>query len=94
MTTLAGAASGFTSGPSRHWVKTKCPDWKRDNAQRWRIFNQPEQTERQRALVRKREGLTRVVEHLRTPGLRPGMVRELRAHMAILKREIAELQQG
>jgi hypothetical protein len=44
-------ASGYASGPSRHGVKTKCPDRKRDNAERWKIFNQPEQTERQRALV-------------------------------------------
>ena len=63
-------ASGYSSGPSQHWVKTKCPDWKRDNAERWKIFNQPEQTERQRALVRKREELARVLEQLRTPGLR------------------------
>jgi ATP-dependent DNA ligase len=44
--------SGYASGPSRHWVKSKCPDWKRDNAERWKIFNQPEQTECERARVR------------------------------------------
>ena len=27
-------ASGYTSGPSRHWVKVKCPDWNRDNTDR------------------------------------------------------------
>ena len=26
--------SGYTSGPSRHWVKVKRPGWKRDNADR------------------------------------------------------------
>jgi hypothetical protein len=36
--------AGYISGLSRHWVKTKCPDWKRDNAERWRIFNQPAQS--------------------------------------------------
>ena len=30
--------SGYSSGPSRHWVKTKCPDWKRDNAERGKLF--------------------------------------------------------
>ena len=79
---------------SRHWVKIKCPDWKRDNAERWKIFIQPEQTERQRALVRKREELARVLEHQRTPGLRAGIVRELRTPVAILEQEIAELEQA
>jgi hypothetical protein len=88
------APDGGTSGPSRHWVKTKCPDWKRDNTARWRIFNQPEPTERQRVLVRKREELARVLDQLRTPGLRRGIARELRKHVAILEREIAELEQG
>ena len=27
-------SSRYASGPSRNWVKTKCPDWKRDNAER------------------------------------------------------------
>ena len=31
-------ASRYSSGPSRNWVKTKCPGWKRINAERWRIF--------------------------------------------------------
>jgi bifunctional non-homologous end joining protein LigD len=34
-------ASRYSSGPSRNWVKTKCPDWKRINAERWRIFEGP-----------------------------------------------------
>ena len=66
--------------------------WKRINAERWRIFNQPEQTERQRALVRKREELARVLEQLRAPGLRQPIARELRKHVAILERGIAELE--
>ena len=33
--------SGYASGPSRHWVKTKCPDWKRDNAERGKLFEGP-----------------------------------------------------
>jgi bifunctional non-homologous end joining protein LigD len=31
-------ASGYTSGPSRHWVKIKCPGWKRDNQERFSLF--------------------------------------------------------
>jgi hypothetical protein len=45
------------------------------------------------ALVRKREELARVLERLRSPGLRQGIARELRKHVAILEREIAELEQ-
>ena len=30
--------SGYASGPSRHWVKTKCPDRKRINAERGELF--------------------------------------------------------
>jgi bifunctional non-homologous end joining protein LigD len=82
-------SSRYSSGPSRNWVKVKCPGWKRINAERWRIFNKPEPTERQRALVRKREELARVLEQLRTPGLRQGIARELRNHVTILEREIA-----
>jgi hypothetical protein len=87
-------ASSYSSGPSRDWQKTKCEGWKRDNTERWRIFNQPEPPERQRALVRKREELARMLEQLRVPGLRQGIARELRKHIAILEREIAELEQG
>jgi hypothetical protein len=54
----------------------------------------PEPTERQRALVKKREELARVLERLRSPGLRQGIARELRMHVAILEREIAELEQA
>ena len=31
-------ASRYSSGPSRNWVKVKCPDWKRDNAERGKLF--------------------------------------------------------
>ena len=31
-------ASGYASAPSRHWVKTKCANWKRENAERHRLF--------------------------------------------------------
>jgi hypothetical protein len=33
-----------------------------------------------------------VLEQLRAPGLRQGIARELRKHVAILEREIAELE--
>jgi ATP-dependent DNA ligase len=35
-------ASGYASGSSRWWVKVKCPDWKRANGERWRVFEKPE----------------------------------------------------
>ena len=31
-------ASGYASGPSRPWVKTKCANWKRENDERHRMF--------------------------------------------------------
>jgi bifunctional non-homologous end joining protein LigD len=31
-------SSRYVSGPSRYWTKSKCPDWKRDNAERHRLF--------------------------------------------------------
>src|SRR5262245_1524501 len=34
-------SSRYASGPSRNWTKTKCPDWKRDNAERYRVFEHP-----------------------------------------------------
>jgi hypothetical protein len=50
-------ASRYSSRPSRNWVKTKCFDWKRINAERWRIFEgpcKPELTEAQKTLGMKR----------------------------------------
>ena len=85
------------SGPSRHWTKTKCPGWKRINAERWRIFERPtkpELTEAQKTLAKKRVELARVLERLQGAGLTTGMTRELRRHVAILEREIGELEDG
>ena len=31
-------SSRYLSGPSRNWVKVKCPQWKRINAERHRLF--------------------------------------------------------
>ncbi len=87
--------SRYASGPSRNWVKTKCPDWRRINAERWRIFEgptKPELTEAQKTLARKRQELARVTDSLRSPDLSPGMARELRKHVAVLEREITELE--
>ena len=55
-------ASRYSSGPSRNWVKTKCPAWKRINAERWRIFEGPSKpalTEAQKTLAKKRQELAR-----------------------------------
>lgn len=86
------------SGPSRNWVKTKCPAWKRINSERYRPFEgpprKPELTEAQNMLARKRQELARVIERLRSPQLSHGMARKLGKHVAILEREIAELEQA
>ena len=84
-------ASRYSGGPSRNWVKTKCPGWKRINAGRHKMLEgprKPELTEAQKTLAKKRQELARVLEHLQSPGLSTGMARELRKHVAILEREI------
>ena len=82
--------------PTRAWVKTKCPQWRRDNANRHKLFekppHKPELTEVQKTLVRKRQQLARVIERLQSPPLSHGMARELRKQQASLEREIAELE--
>ena len=88
-------ASRYSSGPSRNWVKTKCPNWKRINAGRHKLFEgprKPELTEAQKTLAKKRQELARVLERLRSPPLSHGIARELRKQQAILEREIAELE--
>jgi ATP dependent DNA ligase domain len=90
-------ASRYSSGPSRNWVKTKCPGWKRINAGRHKLFErprEPEPTEAQKTLAKKRQELARVLERLQSPGLRQGIARELRKYVALLEREISELEQG
>jgi hypothetical protein len=89
-------ASRNSTRPSRNRIKTKCPGWKRVNAERHRLFEGPGKTELMEAettLARKRLELARVIERLRAPGLRQGIARELRSHVAILEREIVELEQ-
>ncbi len=88
-------ASRYSSGPSRNWVKTKCPGWKRINAVRYRLFDpprKPELTEAQKTLAKKRVELARVLERLRSPPLSHGIARELRKQQATLEREIADLE--
>jgi hypothetical protein len=48
----------------------------------------------QKTLKKKHEELARVLESLRSPDLRPGIARELRKHVTILERKIAELEQS
>jgi hypothetical protein len=38
-------ASSYSSGPSRNWIKTKCPGWKRINAGRHKLFERPGEPE-------------------------------------------------
>ena len=89
-------ASRYTGGPSRNWVKTKCPGWKRINAERYRLFEGPprkaELTEAEKTLAKKRQELARVIERLRSPPLSHGIARELRKQQSILEGEIAELE--
>jgi hypothetical protein len=83
---------------SRNWIKKKCPDWRRINAERWRILegaSKPVLTEAQKDARKE------------APGTRPcagaasgsrfsaaAWRRERRRHLAILEREIAELEQA
>jgi bifunctional non-homologous end joining protein LigD len=88
-------ASRYSSGSSRNWVKVKCPDWKRINVERHKLFEgarKPTLTEAQKTLAKKRQELARVIERMRSPPLSHGMARELRKQQAILEREIAELE--
>jgi ATP-dependent DNA ligase len=90
-------ASRYSSGPSRNWIKTKCPGWKRINAGRHKLFvgpRKPELTEAQKTLAKKREELGRIMVRLRSPDLSQGLARELRKQVAILEWEIAELVQA
>ena len=79
-------------------MKIKCEGWRVENQFRHKMFEgrkkPTELTERDRALVRKREELGRVRERLRDTELSQGTVRELSKHVAILEREIAELIAG
>ena len=63
-------ASGYSGGPSRNWVKSKCAGWKRINSERYRLFEgpprKPEVTEAQKTLAKKRAELARVIERLRS----------------------------
>jgi hypothetical protein len=44
--------------------------------------DKPELTEAQKTITKKREELARALERLRSPGLRQGIARELRKHVA------------
>jgi hypothetical protein len=57
-----------------------------------RLSAAPWPPEAQKTLARKRQELARVTDSLRSPDLSPGMARELRKHVAVLEREIAELE--
>ena len=62
--------SGYASGPGRHWVNAKCANWKRENAERHRLFEnnkKSEPSEREGELKRKHDELARVLERLETP---------------------------
>jgi hypothetical protein len=79
--------SGCTSA-----LKVKCPDWNLDRHKLFRDRPSPSRGEAQQ--TKKREEIARMIEQLRTPGLRQGIARELHKQIAILEREIAELEQA
>jgi len=86
--------SGYACASWRHWVKTKCADWKRENAERHRLFekpSRPEITERHRALAKKREEPARALERPEALEVSPGIARELRERLVALEAEIANL---
>src|SRR5262245_13245631 len=89
-------SSRYSSGTCRDWQKTKCNGWREANQFRHKMFEgrkkPTEFTERDRALVRKREELGRVRERLRNADLSQATARELRKHLALLEQEIAELR--
>jgi ATP dependent DNA ligase domain len=87
-------SSKYVSGQSRAWSKSKCPRWRREHAERWRVFEQtePGPAEGERALKKKTEELVRVREQLQHQDVRSGLPKELRKRVAILKAEIAELK--
>jgi hypothetical protein len=83
----------YISGPSKSWLKTKCAGWARDNQERYRVFEKPAAlTERERALRRKWEELSRVRASLAKPGLRAGLFATFKAQEQALLEEIAELE--
>jgi len=91
-------SSKYVSVPSRLWRKSKCPNWRREHAERWRAFERPkkpsEQEHRERELKKKRAELARVLESLQGRDLWPGLARELRKHVAILEREITDIERA
>jgi hypothetical protein len=64
---------------SKHWLKLKCDGWRRQNQNRYKIFEKRPSprtpSERERALWKKREELLRVQEMLNVGDLRAGMKR-------------------
>ena len=76
----------------------KDPAWNRTHVEvRRRIFEKPAKppamTETERTLARRREELARVQNRLQAGEQRPGLARELRKQLALIEREIAELEE-
>ena|SRR5262245_38114285 len=88
----------FVSGPSKFFVKVKCEGWRRQNLYRHKLFEKPPKTpaltERERALLKKREELARVRASLTRPRLRAGVSAALEAQERALLKEIAALELG
>jgi ATP dependent DNA ligase domain len=90
-------ASRYVSGPSRSWLKVKCPDWKAENEYRHLLFEGPKKrvlSERQRELTKTRQELRCVLERMQRPALSKGMALELEKYQALLQREIAKVEAG
>jgi hypothetical protein len=88
----------YISGPSKFALKIKCEGRRRRNEHRHKLFEKPPRppapTERERALLKKREELAQVRASLTRPGLRAGVSAALEAQERALLKEIAELEAG
>jgi hypothetical protein len=90
-------SSPYLGGACRNWVKVKSDGWRQANQFRHKMFEgnrKPEPSPHERDLKKKREELARVLERLQDSDVRAGIARELRRHIAILEKEIAELEQA
>ena len=78
-------------------MKVKCNGWREASQHRHKLFEGPrkiEPTPRERELMQKQAELARVQKRLLAPDVSLGLARELRKHVAILEREIAELEEN
>ena len=88
-------SSRYVSGPSRHWIKTKCPNWKRANVNRGKLFERPQKpgpTEEQEDADKETRGAWEGVGAAGIAAIKSWHgARAQERHVTILEREIADL---